>query len=204
MDPAGLVAFIAVFAIACSSPGPVVAALIARVLARGRRGAVPFCLGLLAGDLVWFAAAVFGLAALAALFQPLFLVLKYLGAAYLAWLGIRMLRAPAEPPGEAPDAAPGDGLRLMFVGLGLTLGNPKAMVFYLALLPSVLDLAALTPGAFGLLAGVVVLVYAAVLCAYVLAADRARLLVRSSRAMRWLNRLTGGLMLGAAAAVATR
>lgn len=203
MDAASLIAFTAVFAVACSSPGPAIAALIARVLSRGRRGALPFCAGLLLGDLAWLAAAVFGLAALAELFQPLFLAIKYLGAAYLAWLGWRLFTAPAEAPKDLP-LAPGEGGRLLFAGLSITLGNPKAMLFFLALLPTVLDLSALTLSGFATLSAVVTLVYSLVLLAYVLLADRARGFIRSSRAMRWMNRVTGGIMLGAAAAVATR
>ena len=88
----GLLVFAAVFSIACASPGPAIVALVARVIGKGVRGTPYFCLGLLLGDLVWLTCAVFGLVALAEVFHPLFVVIKYLGAAYLLYLGWKLLR----------------------------------------------------------------------------------------------------------------
>jgi threonine/homoserine/homoserine lactone efflux protein len=203
MDLATLFAFAAIFAVACASPGPTIAALIARVLGRGLAGAPAFCAGLLIGDLVWLAAACFGLAVVAQTMQPVFAALKYAGAAYLLWLAWKLWTAPAAPASDMPPVR-GEGIRLLAVGLAIALGNPKTMLFYLALLPTLIDLADLPVSGFLALGAVVAAVYAAVLFAYVTLAARARRLFRSARAMQAVNRSTATVMAGAAVAVATR
>src|SRR3954463_16277553 len=97
MNLTGLLVFTAALAVAAASPGPTVTALVARVLVRGTSGALAFMLGLSIAGLVWLSAAVLGLAYIAKTFAVAFLVLKYAGAAYLAYLAWRMWTAPAEP-----------------------------------------------------------------------------------------------------------
>ena len=94
-------------------------------------------------------------------------------------------------------------LRLFAAGLSLTLGNPKTMVFYLALLPNLIDLAAVTPLAYAELVAVTLAVCTLVDGGYVLLAARARRLFSSPRALRFVNRGAGALMAGAAVAVAS-
>lgn len=198
-----LLIFAAAYALACAFPGPTVTALVARVMGRGTRGAPAFCLGLMAGEMIWVATAMFGLALVAALFQPVFVVIRYLGAAYLLFLAWKLWTAPATAPAESR-AEGGEGIKLFFGGLALALGNPKTMLFYLALLPTLVDLSHVTMGRFLEIALVVGVIYSIVLTSYVLLAARARHAFRSSRAMRIVNRLTGGVMAGAAVVVATR
>lgn len=203
MDLPSLLAFAAIFAIAAASPGPAVAALVARVLGKGAGGAVFFCAGLMLGDLLWLTCAAFGIAMLAATFQPVFLAVKYAGVAYLLFVAWKLWHAPAE---AVADARPirGDGVRLAAAGLSIALGNPKTMLFYVALLPTLVDLSSLTALSFAELAGVITIVYGGVLAAYVLLAVRARRFFRSPRAMKLVNRTSGTIMAGAAVAVATR
>ncbi len=200
---AALAVFAGVFGAAAASPGPTVAALVARVLARGRRGILPFCLGLVAGDLLWLAAAVLGLGMVVMLFQPVFVALKYLGAAYLLFLAWKLWTAPVA---AASDVAPprGEGARLFLGAIAVVSGNPKTMLFYFALLPTVLPLGRISLADFAVLAAAVVAVYGAILVAYVLAADRARRVFTSIGARRRINRATGAVMAGAAVAVASR
>ena len=197
-----LTAFAVVFAFAAASPGPAVAAVLARVIAKGSSGMVFFVLGLMLDDLIWLSAAVFGLAALAALFQPLFLVLKYLGAAYLLFLAWKLWHAPAIAASAEP--VRGQGVRLFGGGLLLAMGNPKTMLFYLALLPTLIDLPSLNAVGFAELAAVVAVVFVAVFTAYVVLAVQARRVFTSPRAIRLVNRTSGVAMAGAAAAVAVR
>lgn len=197
-----LTAFAIVFALAAASPGPAVAAVLARVIAKGSSGMVWFVLGLMLGDLLWLSAAVFGLAALAALFQPLFLVLKYLGAAYLLYLAWKLWHAPAIAASAEP--VRGQGVRLFGGGLLLAMGNPKTMLFYLALLPTLIDLPHLTTAGFVELAAVVVAVFIVIFTGYVVLAVQARRVFTSPRAIRMVNRTSGVAMAGAAAAVAVR
>jgi threonine/homoserine/homoserine lactone efflux protein len=204
MDLAGLVVFGTALLVAAASPGPGIAALVARVLGRGPRGAVAFSAGLAVGDVVWLACAVVGLAALAEAFHGLFLAIKYGGVAYLAYLAYRIWTAPVEARALAAETAREHPFRLFLAGLALTLGNPKVMVFYLALLPTILDLSRVTVWGFAELVGVTLSVLALVFAAYALAAARARRLFTSPKALRALNRATGATMAGAAVAIAAR
>jgi threonine/homoserine/homoserine lactone efflux protein len=102
-------------------------------------------------------------------------------------------------------AARRDGrLRLFFAGLAVTLGNFKVVAFYLALLPSLIDLPRVGLLGYVELASISIVVLTVVFGAYALAAARARALFRSAQAMRLLNRAGGAMMAGAAVAVATK
>jgi len=202
MEPHNLLAFAVVLGVACAAPGPTVAALLARVLGRGTAGAGAFCAGLLASDAMWLTGAVLGLAVLAETVQPVFAALKYLGAAYLLWLAWKLWRAPAGPIAAAP--VRGEGLRLFLGAVAVGSGNPKTMLFYLALLPTVLPLERIGPADYLVLMATLLAVYGAILVVYVALAARARRAFASSRAMRWVNRATGTVMAGAAVAVAAR
>jgi threonine/homoserine/homoserine lactone efflux protein len=203
MDIGSLAIFAGVYFLAVASPGPAIAALVARSLATGFRRSLPFAAGIAAGDLIWLSLTAFGLAVLMQSFHGLFIAIKYAGCAYLLYLAYKLWTSPADAP-PAPAAARGEGLRLFFGGIALTLGNPKVIVFFLSILPLVIDLEAMTPLAFAEIAMLITLIIGATLLAYAYAADRARRLVASPRALRRINRLTGGVMAGAAAAIAAR
>ncbi|KQP28897.1 LysE family translocator [Methylobacterium sp. Leaf100] len=203
MSIANLLLFAGIYAVAVASPGPGIAALVARVLARGPVGIGAFIAGFVVGDLVWFGVAAAGMALLARSLAVAFVVLKYAGAVYLAVLAWKAWTAPLEPiETERVDA---DGrIRLFFCGLVLTLGNPKVILFFLALLPGVVDLDRLTLLGFAEIGATIVVVLSAVLCAYAGAADRARRVFTSIRARRAIDRSAGTVMAGAAVAIATR
>jgi threonine/homoserine/homoserine lactone efflux protein len=204
LDLATILVFASALFVAAASPGPGIAAIVARVLGRGRRGAIAFTAGVAIGDVVWLTFAIGGLAALANTFYGLFLAIKYAGAAYLLYIAYRMWAAPAAPSEAGPAPSAERPLRLFLGGLAVTMGNPKVMVFYLALLPNLVDLDAISLLGYAELVLVTQLVLAAVFAAYIVLADRARTLFRSPRAMRIVNRGSGCVMAGAAVAVATR
>lgn len=202
MTLSGFLLFCGVYAMATFSPGPAAAAIVARTLAVGARRTAPFILGIVAGDLVWFALVALGLAALAQNAQPFFLAIKYAGVAYLLWLAWKLWTAPAAPQ-ESP-AARGEGWKLFLGGLALTLGNAKVMVFFVSILPLVVDLGGLTPLLAIELAVAMAVILSAAMGTYALAAARARRFIASPHAMRLVNRGTGAVMAGAAVAVAAR
>ena len=204
MSSHGLALFCAVYLLATASPGPGIAALVARVLARGSQGIAAFIAGFVVGDLIWFAFAATGMAMLAQTAHEVFVVIKYAGAAYLLYLAWRLWTAPVEPVAEESAQPRQSALRLFLGSVSLTLGNPKVMIFFLALLPTVIDLTTLTPSNFLKLAIAICVILSSVLGAYAAAALRARRFFRSTRSIRWLNRGTGTVMAGAAVAVATR
>jgi threonine/homoserine/homoserine lactone efflux protein len=201
----GFAAFCAVYLLAVATPGPGVAAVIARSLTHGMRGAPSFIAGFLVGDLIWFAAATAGLAALAQTAQSLFLAVRYAGAVYLLYLAYRLWTAPARPPEVGGDIhASQRPLRLFFGSLWLTLGNPKPMIFFVALLPTVVPLRALAFQDYLLIAGAVTIILPLVLGAYALAASRARRFFQKPTSIRLLNRGAGTAMAGAAVLAATQ
>ena len=207
MSLSGLLIFTGVYFLAVALPGPGVAAVIARSLSRGTHGAVAFIAGFLIGDLVWFTFAATGLAALAKTAYAVFVVVKYAGVAYLLYLAYRLWTAPVaaagDTDGEAKDA--GQSPWRLFLGtLALTMGNPKTMIFFLALLPTVVKLETLSVAGFLEIAATICIVLPLVLGGYSLAAAHARRMFRSPRAVRNLNRGTGAAMACAAVLVATR
>lgn len=203
MDPAGLLLFIGVYLMATFSPGPAAAAVIARTLTTGLRSAWPFIAGIVVGDLVWFALVALGLAALARNFHVAFVVIQYAGAAYLLFLAYKLWTAPAAAPSPSP-LARGEGVKLFLGGLALTMGNPKVMVFFVSILPLVVDLQAITTIAALQVSALIVLILTFAMGAYAVAADRARRLIATPEVMRLVNRSAGVMMAGAAAAVAAR
>jgi threonine/homoserine/homoserine lactone efflux protein len=203
MTLSGILLFCGVYAMAVFSPGPAVAAVIARVLATGLRRTAPFICGIVLGDLVWFALVALGLAALAQNFQPVFLAIKYAGVAYLVWLAWKLWTAPAGGT-EASAEARGEGVKLFLGGLALTMGNAKVMVFFVSILPLVVDLDRLSPALAVELGVLMMAILSFAMWTYALAAARARRFIASPRAMRMVNRGTGAVMAGAAIAVAAK
>lgn len=202
MSAYGLAVFAVVYGLAVFSPGPGVAAVVARSLVRGTQGAPAFIAGFLVGDLVWFTVAATGLAALAQSAHTVFVAVKYAGAAYLLWLAYRMWTSEPRPVDALAVDQSQAPSRLFLGSLALTLGNPKPMVFFLALLPTVVKLETLTMAGFVEIALVISLVLPLVLGVYAYAAARARRLLRSPRAIRLVNRGSATAMAGAAVAVA--
>jgi threonine/homoserine/homoserine lactone efflux protein len=189
--------------VAAGSPGPSIAALVARVISKGFRDVFPFLLAMWIGEAIWLSLAVFGLAVVAQTFHYAFVVVKWVGVAYLAWLALKMWTAPVEAKeGEMPreDSA----LKLFLAGMAVTLGNPKIMMFYLALLPTIIDLASVGFVGWVELTLTMVVVLVVIDLAWVLAASQARRLLKSKRAMKIANRVSATTMAGAAAAIAAR
>jgi threonine/homoserine/homoserine lactone efflux protein len=203
MDLSALLIFAGTVALVAGSPGPSIAALVARVIAQGHHGVIPFLAAMWIGEAIWLGFAVFGLAVIAQTFHLAFLAIKYLGLAYLAYLAYKMWTAPVSAEeGELPKTD--SSVRLFLTGLAITLGNPKIMVLYMALLPTVIDLAHVSVVGWGELTVTLLVVLAAIDLSYVLLAARARQLIRSSKAMRLANKCSAVAMGGAAIAMATR
>jgi threonine/homoserine/homoserine lactone efflux protein len=200
----GLMLFGLVYLLAAASPGPGIAAIVARVLNYGTSGIAGFIAGIMIGDLTWFSLAATGMAALAQTAHALFVVVKFAGVGYLLYLAYRLWTAPVRPAEELAPQSDRKAWRLFVGGITLTLGNPKAMVFFIALLPTVIDLNRLTLPAFCQVAIAICVILSSVLMLYTFAATRARRFFRAERPARLLNRVSGTVMAGAAVAVASR
>ncbi|MBY3217752.1 LysE family translocator [Rhizobium laguerreae] len=202
MNLNSLALFAAALFVAAVAPGPGVLALVARVTTEGLRPVLPFLLALWVGELIWLVAAVSGLSALALAFHDIFVVLKWLGVAYLCFLAWRMWTCSVGERAELPRGK--SGLANFLAGFALTLSNPKVMVFYVALLPSLVDVRGMTPLGLGKLALTALLAIMTAHLAWAFTAAWARQWLRTSHARRLANRISATAMGGAAAAIATR
>jgi len=123
-------------------PGPSDFAVVACALSTGLRKAALMIVGIIIADICFILLAIYGLSAMAMAFEPVFLVLKYVGAVYLLWLGIRTLRAaPTKANVTTMPATPQSAFGSFSSGFLITLGDPKAVLFYLSLFPAFVDLA---------------------------------------------------------------
>lgn len=203
MTVTSLLIFAAALLVAAGSPGPSIAALVARVISRGFHDVFPFLAAMWIGEAIWLSCAVFGLAYVAQSFHLLFVAVKWAGVAYLLFLAWKMWTSPLIAEGaDLPRAD--SGSRLFLAGMAVTLGNPKIMMFYLALLPTIIDLSSVTLIGWAELTATMAVVLVGIDLAWVLAATQARRMLKSRRAMRVANRISATAMAGAAAAIAAR
>jgi len=183
-------------------PGPGTFAILASS-ARGRAGGGYACLaGLMLGDWLLMVAAMIGVAALLAAHPLLFRMVQYLGAAYLAWVGVQLLRARDGAPATLLPITPGAYFRQGFL---ITVINPKAIVFYMAFFPLFIDPAryqgAATLAMMGAIVSLLTLVYGSLL---VIGGDWVAQRLRARRTMgRWVSRFAGLALIGFGARLAT-
>jgi len=133
-----LLAFLGISALVIMTPGPDTAITIRNTLTGGRAGGVATALGVATGQAIWALATSAGIVALLVASEPLFLAVKYAGAAYLVWLGLQSLRAALRPAtgrsaiATARPLTPGSAFSQ---GLVSDLSNPKMAAFFTSLLP---------------------------------------------------------------------
>lgn len=196
--------FFLAFAASAALPGPEIAALLARSISGGIPVSLPLAIGIIIGKLLMLTAAVIGLNALLAILGPAFVALKYIGAAYLVWLGIKKWRkagAALAAETSVPVASPGIEIGL---GLAMTVTNPLAIAFYMALLPGVINVSGIALSSYLILCSVIVGVMCAVVLGYGLVGELARKMFRSSRAKANVERASGAMMIGVGVMLATR
>jgi threonine/homoserine/homoserine lactone efflux protein len=152
------------------------------------------------GEALWLTCAVAGIAVVARTLGVVFVVIKFIGVAYLLFLAWKMWFAPAQVSNQ--DMPSGSPWRMFGAGLTVTLGNPKIMVFYLALLPTIVDLDRVGTAAWIELTAVTLIVLMSVDLAWALLAVRARRLLTSRKAVKIANRTSATMMAGAAAVIA--
>lgn len=203
MHLTSLLIFAGALVVAAGSPGPSIAALVARVIASGFRDVFPFLAAMWIGEAIWLSFAVFGLTVVAQSFHLAFVIVKWVGVAYLAFLAWKMWTAPVEARADDMPKEHSGG-KLFLAGMAVTLGNPKIMMFYLALLPTIIDLASVSVFGWLELTATMAVVLVAIDLTWVLAAAQARRLLKSKRAMKIANRISATTMAGAAAAIAAR
>jgi threonine/homoserine/homoserine lactone efflux protein len=188
-------AFTAASAVLLVIPGPTILLVVSYALGQGWRTALPMAIGVALGDFTAMTLSLLGLGALLAASATLFTILKWAGAAYLVWLGIKLWRA-----GGALDARPrtdaASALKMLGHAWLVTALNPKGLTFFIAFLPQFIDpKLALLPQVSVFAATFLTLAFANVIT-YTLIASRARRVVQSPRTMRVINRTGGSLLIG--------
>ncbi|MEM7215385.1 MAG: LysE family translocator [Pseudomonadota bacterium] len=203
-------AALAIFATALfwnsASPGPSILALVSRAVTRGWRDVLPFVAAMWIGEILWMTCAIAGLAAIAANYQTLFTAIKYAGVLYLLYLAWKMWTSPAnlEENGDNGEFIIPEKSRMFFAGLLVTLGNPKIMVFYVALLPTILDLQVLDVSGWIILSATTIIILGAIDLTYIFLAERARKTLQTPSAVKMANRVGAATMGTAAAFIVTR
>ncbi len=195
-------AFVVIFTIDSITPGPAVAMVMSRGASVGLARTLPFIAGLVFGDLLLFSMALLGLAALAKSFVTLFFVIKWIGIGYLLYLAYGAWTAKPVTDGVAPTG--GTGLRSFVLAVFLPLGNPKAVGFYVALLPAFMNVEKLTFISSVNFCLAIVVIWSFVLIFYTALADQGRRYLRETDTQKWLNRGAAGAMVGVAGTVAFR
>ncbi|MEE7447709.1 lysine transporter LysE [Methylobacterium radiotolerans] len=197
MTLAGFLTYALALGVAAAIPGPGVVALVARALGSGFGAAMAFSIGLILGDLTYLAAAIFGLSLIAEALGTAFVVVRYGAALYLAYLALRLWRAAGA--GTRVEGEARDGPWTSFVaGLTITLGNPKTIAFYLAILPTLVDLSGVTASDVVALVVLTAAILLAVMTPYAALAARARESLRRPAVRARLNRGAAAIMAGAA------
>lgn len=181
-------------------PSVSVMTVVARSAAHGVRHGCLTAAGIVLGDLVLMLVALLGLALVAETLGGFFTFLRYAGAAYLIWTGYRLWR---QPPAAVRTVAAtrASGLSSLLTGLAITLGDQKAIVFYLAFFPAFLDLTVLTRADLGVIVLITVVAVGGAKCGYALLAGRVGALV-NPRVGRVLGRSAAVLLVAAGLAVA--
>lgn len=192
-------AFAAASAVLLIIPGPTILLVVSYALGQGWRTALPMAVGVALGDFTAMTLSMLGIGALLAASATVFTALKWAGAAYLVYLGVKLFRSggrlDAEPRTDATPA-----VRMMAHAWLVTALNPKSITFFVAFLPQFLDRNA------DFLTQMVIFESTFLVLAflnafgYALVAARARALVRNERAIRLFNRAGGTLLVGAGVA----
>lgn len=184
------------------TPGPVWLALAARTLAHGVAAALPLILGVALGDVAWCLLAILGLSWVVQTYAGIMVVLRWLAVGVFLLMGWLIIRH-ADRGIEADRRLNRKGAWAGFLaGLAAILANPKAMLFYMGMLPGFFDLTALTRADIAVIAAISVVVPVTGNLMFATFVDRARRLITSPGALKRTNRIAGSLLIGVAVVIA--
>jgi homoserine/homoserine lactone efflux protein len=191
--------FVCTETVLCLTPGPAVMFVLSSALKAGARKSIASNLGILAANTVYFALSATGIGAVL-LSSKLFFAVKWIGAAYLVFLGLRLLFERSHAVTASENAIIDYKSHHFFLnGFTLQMSNPKAIVFFSALLPQFLNPHAPVIPQVAILGITSVLIEFSILFGYGIAGS-----ALTPRYARWTNRVAGGLLIGAGAGLATR
>jgi len=196
-------AFVAASTVLLLIPGPTILLVLSYALSQGRQVAVASALGVALGDLIAMSASLLGLGVLVATSATLFTALKWAGAVYLVWLGIKMLRSAGNTNDTGFGQQAATSPRAIFGHMAMvTALNPKSIGFFIAFVPQFIrPEAAITPQ-FSIMIATFVTLGALNALAYALLADRLRRQIARPKVIAWLTR-SGGIALIAMGLITT-
>ena len=201
MSPENLLLFAGALLVLFITPGPGIAAMIARTLDTGPWHAAMYGVGILTGDIFWFTLAVTGLAAVAEQLGAFWLAAKLVGVAYLSWMAFRAFWSAwtgARPKPVFKAGSKTSWAATYVAGVAMPLSNPKPIVFYLTLVPAVIPLEAITPVSYALMLLIMAAMSIPTAGAYILGAHKARDWLVTPAVRRGADILTGCVMAGIA------
>lgn len=198
MSPESAISFLFIIFLFAITPGPGVFALLARSLASGIKPCISLALGMAVSDVVYLILACFGLAIIAEQWAGLFMFIRIAGAFYLLYLGWKMWTvSPKASLQNNVDDVTFTAAKGLLQGFLISASNPKVIFFYIAFLPTILDLNSLTPADIALASVLTLVGLMMGLMSVAVCASSARRFFTSRRAVRGLNRTSGGIMIGA-------
>jgi len=195
MTFSNIVALFGVMTVLALVPGVSVLAVSARTAASGFIHGVLTTAGIVVGDIIFILLAIFGLSVLAETMGSLFVLVKYLGGAYLVWLGTRLWRERSSIV-EAEGTIESSLLSSFLSGLFVTLGDQKAILFYMGFFPAFVDLSKITFVDTSIIIVIAIVTVGGVKLGYACLADSASLVAKNSGAIVKINMAAGTIMIG--------
>ena len=195
--------FLVATAILLATPGPTILMVVSYALARGRTVALAVVAGVVLGDLLAMTATLVGLGFILTTSALAFTMMKWAGAAYLVWMGWRMINSASDAVEELQDVASRSNLRAFRDSLVVTLLNPKSIGFFIAFVPQFVDASRPVTPQVMLMTVTFVSLGGLNALAYALLAGQLRKHVKNAFAMAWLQRMGGGVLILLAVMTAT-
>ncbi len=192
-------AFVAASAVVVTIPGPTVLLVVSYALGQGWRAALPMAIGVALGDFTAMTLSLLGIGALLMASATVFTLVKWAGAAYLVYLGIKLFRAGGTLEAE-PRSASAPGLKMLAHAWLVTSLNPKGILFFVAFFPHFVNPSAPFLPQVLILQATFLVMATANAFAYAAFASRARRLVRNDRVIAAVNKAGGAVLIGAGVA----
>jgi len=178
------------------TPGPGVLATVGRSLSSGFKPAAFFILGILFGDLFFLSFAILGLGVVATAMGKFFVIIKILSGVYLVFLGGKLLLNPPEKVNVVAQQSEGLTFKNTLAGFGLTLSNPKTILFYISFLPTFMNVTSFSLNDYFIASTEVFIVIGGVLLCYAYLTGYVRKFISNQKIMRRMNRTSGALLVG--------
>ena len=192
------IAYSAALFIAAAIPGPGIAALVGRALGTNTRATLPFIFGLAIGDITYLTIAILGLSIIAKTFAGIFFIIKIIGGLYLLFIAWTFWNEKISTQ-EIEIKSRQSFLITILGGFSVTMGNPKTIIFYMAMVPNVIDLTAVTFLSWFFLSFITIIILFLALTPYVLLTTKAKNLLSTRRTLKFANRIASTIIAAAGA-----